>query len=363
MLGSIGGGAALNANGSVAAPSFAIQGGTYYNVGDALGALNGAVDGVLGGIAGMRTDISYLQGQVGSLQQSVSAGGPQGPRVAVDGAADGSDAASVSAGSKAVAVGANANAGGSHGTAVGGDSYAAGPNDTALGGNARVGADGSTAVGANTSIATAATNAVAVGESATVTAASATAIGQGATATAAGAVALGQGSLADRANAVSVGSAANQRQITHVAAGTQASDAANTGQVQQALATAKTYADAGDQATLSSAQAYTDQKVSGFVSSSDLNSLRNQVSDQFHAVNTRLDRVGAMGAAMSQMAFSTQGINSPNRLGVGVGGYKGQAAVSVGYSRALSPNANLSFGGAVSNGGEASGGVGVGFGW
>ncbi|TPG45963.1 hypothetical protein EAH75_17485 [Rhodanobacter glycinis] len=69
-----------------------------------------------------------------------------------------------------------------------------------------------------------------------------------------------------------------------------------------------------------------------------------------------------MGTAMSQMAFSTQGIDASNRLGVGVGGYQGEAALSVGYSRQLSPKANLTFGAAMS-GKEASGGVGVGIGW
>ncbi|WP_426687433.1 YadA-like family protein [Rhodanobacter ginsengiterrae] len=79
-------------------------------------------------------------------------------------------------------------------------------------------------------------------------------------------------------------------------------------------------------------------------------------------MDKRVNQVGAMGTAMAQMAFSTQGINSPNRVGVGVGGYGGQAALSVGYSRQLSPKANLTFGAAVS-GNETSGGVGVGFGW
>jgi hypothetical protein len=47
---------------------------------------------------------------------------------------------------------------------------------------------------------------------------------------------------------------------------------------------------------------------------------------------------------------------------VGVGGYGGEEALSVGYSRQLSSKANLTFGAAVS-GDEASGGVGLGFGW
>ena len=268
--------------------------------------------------------------------------------MAVDAAGDGSDDASVLAGSRAVAMGSAASAGGDHATAIGGDSLAAGANDTAIGGNAKVHADGSTAVGANSSIAANATHAVALGE--------------GSSVTASGAVALGQGSVADRADTVSVGSAAHQRQITNVAAGTRTTDAANVGQVEQALITARTYTDANAQQTLQSANAYTDSRFASLASTADVNGLRDQMNERFHGVDQRMDKVGAMGTAMSQMAFSTQGINTPNRLGVGVGGYRGEAALSVGYSRQLSPKANLTFGAAVS-GDEASGGVGVGFGW
>jgi autotransporter adhesin len=86
------------------------------------------------------------------------------------------------------------------------------------------------------------------------------------------------------------------------------------------------------------------------------------MDDRFRTVNNRVDSVGAMGAAMAQMAFSTQGINSPNRLGVGVGGYHNQAALAVGYSRQISSHASLTFGAAVS-GSETSGGMGLGVGW
>ncbi len=123
-------------------------------------------------------------------------------------------------------------------------------------------------------------------------------------------------------------------------------------QVEQALTTARTYSDANAQQTLQSANAYTDTKFSSVASTADVNGLRDEMNDQFHAVDKRVNQAGAMGTAMAQMAFSTQGINTPNRLGVGVGGYHGQA----------SPRANLTFGAAVS-GNETSGGVGVGYGW
>ena len=118
----------------------------------------------------------------------------------------------------------------------------------------------------------------------------------------------------------------------------------------------------GDASTLQSAKAYTDQKFGDVVSGGAFDEYKRAVDHRFNNLNDRLNKVGAMGAAMSQMAFSTQGANGENRLGVGVGGYKGQGALSVGYSRSITPNATVTFGAAIS-GGESSGGVGVGVGW
>ncbi|MDQ0010877.1 hypothetical protein J2T07_003083 [Luteibacter jiangsuensis] len=188
------------------------------------------------------------------------------------------------------------------------------------------------------------------------------AVGSDSVVSAASSVALGQGSVADRANTVSVGTVSNTRQITSVGAGALATDAANTGQVDQALATARSYADAGDQNTLDQARSYTDSKLGNLVSRGDFDNYRRQVSDQFQQVNKRLDQVGAMGTAMAQMAFSTQGVADENRLGFGAGAYGGRSAFAVGYSRQLTRHANVTFGGAVS-GSETSAGVGVGMGW
>jgi autotransporter adhesin len=76
-------------------------------------------------------------------------------------------------------------------------------------------------------------NGVAVGNTATASGSNSTAVGANAQASANNSVALGAGSVATRDNTVSVGSDGNNRQITNVAAGTQATDAVNLGQVQQ----------------------------------------------------------------------------------------------------------------------------------
>src|SRR3546814_853114 len=223
-----GGGASVDAGGVLITPSYAIQGGFYNNVGDALAALDNAINQI-------------------DIPEPPPGGAEPDPLVQVDGTRDGSDDAQVVDGSRGVAIGSSASAGGENAVAVGGNSFAAGPNDTAIGGNARVNADGSTAVGANTVITAGATNAVAIGEGASVAAASGTAIGQGSSVTANNAVALGQGSVANQANTVSVGSAGNERRITNVAAGTADTDAANVGQlnagVQNAINVSNNYTD------------------------------------------------------------------------------------------------------------------------
>jgi autotransporter adhesin len=155
--------------------------------------------------------------------------------------------------------------------------------------------------------------------------------------------------VADRANTVSVGSAGNERQITNVAAGTQATDAVNVAQLEarttQAVADAKAYTDMKFDAWADSFRAYQDE-------------LDRRFTDQ----DRRIDRQGAMSAAMLNMAMSAAGIHTQNRIGVGVGFQGGQSALSIGYQRALSDRATLTIGGAFS-GDEKSVGLGAGFGW
>jgi autotransporter adhesin len=320
MAAAFGGGAAYQ-GASWIAPTYQIQGTSYANVGDAFGAVDGALSGAL-------LTLGQLQQRIDNMNGGVDGGIPAG---------DG------------------------NGLAIGDGSVATDGRDTSIGNGATVGADGSTALGSNATISATATNAVAVGADSNVTAASGTALGQAASATGENSVALGANSVADQANTVSIGSATNQRRITNMAAGTAATDGANVGQVNEALETARTYADAGDSRTLAAANAYTDSKLG--VSQSDFDSFRNQVNDKFSDVNRRLDRVGAMGTAMAQMTANTSGLAGENRIGAGAGSYGGQTAISVGYQHAFSANrASVSVGAAMS-GSESTVGVGGGFSW
>jgi len=128
------------------------------------------------------------------------------------------------------------------------------------------------------------------------------AAGTGASATADNSVAIGAGSVADRADTVSVGSAGAERQISNVAAGSQRTDAANWGQVQDALATANRYTD-----------------------------------DRFDGVNRRIGEVQRQAnrgiAASAALINVTPYMPGKTVLNAGVANYRGESALGVGVSR------------------------------
>ena len=166
-----------------------------------------------------------------------------------------------------------------------------------------------------------------VGAGAKATGTNSIAVGPDASATGNNAVALGNGSAADRDNSVSVGSPGHERQITNVAAGTQRTDAANWGQVQDAVA---------------------DE--------------HNWANREFRKVDRRIDGMGAMTAAYGQMAFNAAGVDAANRIGAGIGYQNGQSALAIGISHRFGQRVNLSFG-AASTGHDTSMGAGVAVGW
>ncbi|MCR1807766.1 YadA-like family protein, partial [Stenotrophomonas geniculata] len=299
----LGGGASVGMQGVFVAPNYVIQGTTYSNVGDALGALDRKVSEIDRRTAGgTRAGTASLRAMSTPLDDSPLASAADAPATA----------------------------------------------DAAPASTARVqGTPTAAAAGAGIPVGTPATgfNAVAMGEGAVASGASSTAIGQGANATAANAVALGQGSVADRANTVSVGSEGNERQVTNVAAGTTATDAVNKGQLDRGMATANSY---------------TDSRVQAVADSFDV--FKGEIDGRLRHMDRRIDRQGAMSAAMLNMATSAAGIRTQNRVGVGIGFQGGESALSLGYQRAISDRATVTFGGAFSSD-DSSVGVGAGFGW
>jgi trimeric autotransporter adhesin len=300
LVGVLGGGASLGAGGALGSPQYIIQNNTYYDVGSAFDALNGTVTGALGSISTLNNRVDNLQVQVNNLGTGNASPAPADPALA------------------ASTIGTN------------------------------------TTIGNDTQIASTATNATAVGANTSVTASNA--------------VAIGAGSVADQANTVSVGSAGAERQITNVAAGVNGTDAVNVTQMtaatQSAIEAAQAYADTANAQTLNSANAYTDQKTAGLVTNDNFNAFRDQVNSQFHSVNQRLNRVGAMGSAMAGMAGAIAAApGTDNRVSAAAGTYAGQGALAVGIARRIPGNGAVLVGGSIAGGGESSGTVGVSFGW
>ncbi|MNV02706.1 Adhesin YadA precursor [compost metagenome] len=296
----LGGGASVGMQGVFVAPNYVIQGATYNNVGDALGALDRKVTDLDQRVAG------------GSTARARAAAAPSAASLGNAAVASVDDTAATAS--------------------------VQGTPTAASAGSAQVAA--APAANAPTTV-----NAVVMGEGAVASGASATAIGQGASATAANSVALGQGSVADRANAVSVGAVGSERQVTNVAAGTQATDAVNKGQLDGGIATANSY---------------TDQRFGAMADSFDI--YKGEIDQRLRHQDRRIDRQGAMSAAMLNMATSAAGVRTQNRVGVGVGYQGGESALSLGYQRALSERATVTIGGAFSSD-DSSVGVGAGFGW
>ncbi|WP_187471074.1 YadA-like family protein [Luteimonas viscosa] len=152
--------------------------------------------------------------------------------------------------------------------------------------------------------------------------------------------------------------------IANVADGVAATDAANVRQVQAGdsatLASANAHTDTVAVQTLQSANEYTDSRFAAW--DAQLDSIQRGIDDRFHEQDRRIDRQGAMAGAFAGMAMNTAGLAGRNRVGVGVGAQGGEQALAVGYQRALGTRASVSFGGAFS-GGEKSVMGGAGFSW
>jgi autotransporter adhesin len=143
---------------------------------------------------------------------------------------------------------------------------------------------------------------VAAGEGAVAGGNNSTAIGAGSSATGNNSVAIGAGSVADGDNMVSVGSVGNERRIANVAAGTQRTDAANVGQLQDAM---------------SNLQDWTQGQVNG-------------LSKKVDNVQRQANRgIAASAALVNNMPYLPGKVT----LNAGVAAYRGQSALGVGISR------------------------------
>jgi autotransporter adhesin len=214
MAAALGGGSTVNADGTVAPPSYAVGGTTFNNVGSALTNLDGRVTQNSSDIAGIQNTISNISGTLANAVQydssahnSVTLGGANAPQVKLTNLQN----ADLSATSTDAVTGQQLYA----------TNQQVADLSQAINNSMNT---GDRYVAANTG------NSPAVA-----TGTSTVAVGGGAQATAANSVALGEGSIADQANTVSVGTQDNQRRITNVAAGQAPTDAVNLGQMQAGL--------------------------------------------------------------------------------------------------------------------------------
>lgn len=224
-------------------------------------------------------------------------------------------------GEKSIAFGMSNSTTGPSSTVIGFENFAAGERSVAIGANNEAQGDRSVAIGSQSQ------------------------------ALADDSVALGSGSIADRAHSVSVGAAGAEKQITHVAAATQGTDAVNLDQMT-----------AGDTATLSAANAYTDSKFAG-LDFAGINSRFDTIEQRLNRQDARIDRIGAMGGALAGMAMNSANLSGRNRVALGVGSQGGRQAFAVGYQRALlGTRASVSLGAAFSGSDNTVSG-GAGYSW
>ena len=240
----------------------AVNGGQLFAMRRVLDSLAGAIG--KNGVNDVVDPLAAIEGVSGNNIGSLNGGDPNEATAAAIGVfsmASGANAIAVGlrnmAGSDySVALGYMAQTGADHeySVAVGSDVHTTAPRAVALGTRVQANAEQALALGSNetwaigrSSIAIGdgvkvrAENSIAIGRSATVPANARNALALGAEASVAaeaiGSVALGHGAVADRGNAISIGGGmVGTRQIIHVAAGTEPSDAVNVAQLQEAIA-------------------------------------------------------------------------------------------------------------------------------
>jgi autotransporter adhesin len=269
----LGGGAGVDANGAVTAPTYNVGGITAHDVGTALSNIDGRT-------TQNTTDISNIQNQVTNVTEAT--------KNAITYDSDAHD--KVTLGGTAAA-----GSGGVELTNVAPGELSATSTDAVNGAqlnatNARV----DTFESAVTDISTTGSPFVAINSSVTTspaptaTGTDAVAIGANAKASGNNSIALGANSVATEDNTASVGSAGNERRVTNVAAGTNGTDAANMNQVNQ---------------------------------------LRNDVGQSLSALQR-----SAFGGVASAMAMPSLSPREPGKtvVAVGVANYKGYGAVGAG---------------------------------
>ncbi|ABE33715.1 coiled stalk of trimeric autotransporter adhesin family protein [Paraburkholderia xenovorans LB400] len=281
----LGGGATVNADGSMTAPSYSVGGTVVNNVGSAITNLDGRVTRNSSDIAGLQTTIGNLNGAVanavqydGSAHDRITLGGTaaNAPKVQLTNLKD----ANLSATSTDAVTGAQL--------------WNTNQDVSTLNQLVQTVRNNQTTGTPYVSVNSSGNAAQAIGNGSV-------AIGGGAKASAPNSVAIGEGSVADVTNTVSVGSSGSERRITNVAPGQAPTDAVNMQQFQGGL--------------------------------SDM--ARNAYS----------------GTASALALTAIPEVDSSKNLAIGVGtaGYKGYQAVAVGLSARVTQSLKVKLGAGISS--------------
>jgi len=234
LVSALGGGAALNATtGAVTDPRYSVQGTTHDNVGDALDGVDATLTSLDGRVTTAEGDITTINTVLGNLTGGTAGLVQQTAADAVVTVAAGSGGSSVDFSGTAGARQLKGVADGAATTDAVNVGQLPAAIDGVRGGDTRYfkasgnndGSDDAVAIG---------DGAMAAGASAQANGAGSVALGQGAQAQADNSIALGANAIADRANTVAVGAAGAERQITHVADGSEDTDAVNLRQLKAA---------------------------------------------------------------------------------------------------------------------------------
>ncbi|HEX7873857.1 MAG TPA: YadA-like family protein [Sphingobium sp.] len=329
----LGGGATVQADGTVSAPSYALATvgadgaagtSTYNNVGDALGSLGTSISNVNQRVDAVAAAAARSVSYDDASHDVVTFTGANGTRLTNVQAGD------VSATSTDAVNGSQLHATNSQLAA----------NTTVIN-NIRTGRAGFLQVNNSSGYAeptASGADSIAIGGGATASGDRGIALGAQAQVLAVNSVAIGHGSVADRANSVSVGSVGNERTLTNVADGVSAMDAVNVRQLQGGMGEA-----------VSTANAYTDRR--------------------FEQMNTDLYTLRREARAGTASAMALSSIPQPieagrNVIGMGFSGWQGEGAIALGLSRASDNGKFMMRAGATYNSrnqGGANAGVGFAF--
>ncbi|WP_149135782.1 YadA family autotransporter adhesin [Cupriavidus campinensis] len=295
----LGGGSAVNNDGSISGPTYTVGGTTVNNVGGAITNLDNRVTNVEGSITQITNNIN--SGTIGLVKQDAATGDIN---VATDKGGKVVNVAGTEGARQLTGV-ADGLIGAGSTDAVNGSQIFSLTQQLAKGGGAShyFQADGKSD-GSDAAIVRSESRGVAIGSYGEASGNAAVAVGADAKASADNSVALGAGSVADRADTVSVGNADAERQIVNVAAGTQDTDAVNLGQM-------RSYASQGNSQTLNQANAYTNRQVGA----------------------VRRDANAGTASAMAMAGLPQAVKPGKGMAALGASAYSGESAVALGVSK------------------------------